>query len=524
MRRLCVAFTSVPLLSARTSTLLAPAGDGNESADGSAWAHEGGAAAHKDLDVVLTHSTADFDSLAAAVGLAKLRGPQTVVVTPGGESPAVRRFLALHRQLYKIVNVHAVDPKRLRWVGIVDTVRSDRLGVAAEWPAHAQHVEVYDHHIGRQCDIRNDNLTVVVDAVGAVATIICEKLREAGVELTAAEATLLALAIHSDTASLTLEHTTARDVHALGWLMSQGAIQRSIAEFSHTMLTDEQQTALSTALARLERHGVNGVQIASLILNGSTFLKGMSAVATDVLQIANVDVLILAYLNSRGRRSKRKHRAAPDVVERDDARGDIKQLSIIARAHARVDGIDFARLLQPLGGGGHARAASASLKVTEQRARQIVQQLVADASKQIPRPRPVSHFMSTELVTVLPTASLRQARALMALHGHEMLPVVNEDMALLGLISAQDVALAKRKRADDGLSVPVAAWMHQNVVSVGPSTPFYQAAKMVAEDTAGLLPVVEQHRLVGVITRMDVLVARRLVPDKMNHDTHRRWT
>lgn len=41
----------------------------------------------KDLDIVVTHSSADFDSLAAAVGLAKLRGPRTCVVTPGGENP-----------------------------------------------------------------------------------------------------------------------------------------------------------------------------------------------------------------------------------------------------------------------------------------------------------------------------------------------------------------------------------------------------------------------------------------------------
>ncbi|KAI0563286.1 Cystathionine beta-synthase [Gracilaria domingensis] len=561
MKRLCFAFVAAPALKARlkrprerhpspqprlirvracakdrASQSYAPPRERSRRAQHTEQAGGNGALVPKDLDIVLTHSTADFDSLAAAVGLAKLRGPFTLVVTPGGESPAVRRFLSLHRQLYKILNPHAVDPMRLRWVGIVDTVRSDRLGVAAEWPKYAQQVEVYDHHLGRRCDIDNDNLSVVVEPVGAVATIICEKLRAAAMDLTPAEATLLALAIHSDTGSLTFEHTTTRDVEALAWLMSQGAIQRSIAEFSHTMLTDEQQNALSTALANLERHSVNGVEIASLILSGRTFLKGMSAVANDVLEIANVDVLILAYLNSRGRKAKRKAReqagsecASPSpssALSSANASSDdlaVKQLSIIGRARARVDGIDFRSLFQSLGGGGHARAASASLKVTEQKARQIVEQLVADASNQIPQPHPVSHFMSTELVTVLPTSLISDARALMALHGHQILPVVNDNLSLLGLISVQDVKLAERKRGYAAYAMPVAAWMHHNIVTVSPTTPFHEAAKMVAEDTMGMLPIVDDGRLVGVISRMDVLVARRLVPENMIHG-HRRWT
>ncbi len=91
----------------------------------------------RDVDVVVTHSSADFDSLAAAVGLAKLRGNGTVVVIPGGEGPELRRFLALHRQLFEIVDPKSINPDRLRWVGVVDTVRKDRLGVAAEWPSIA---------------------------------------------------------------------------------------------------------------------------------------------------------------------------------------------------------------------------------------------------------------------------------------------------------------------------------------------------------------------------------------------------
>lgn len=467
----------------------------------------------RDLDIVVTHSTADFDSLAAAVGLAKLRGPQTLVVTPGGEGPSLRRFLALHRQLFKIIDPKAIDPARLRFVGVVDTVRKDRLGVAAEWPAMAEEVVVFDHHLGRVCDITNDNIRIVVDAVGAVATLICEQLIAARHVLTPAEATLLALAIHSDTGSLTFEHTTQRDVAALSWLMGQGAIQRSIAEFSQTFLTDEQQVLLSQGLTELKRQKVNGMEIGSLVLVGRSFLKGMSAVASDLLDIANLDVLLLCYVNCRGRRAKRKKRSMDDDVFCGPE--TLKQVSIIGRARARVDGIDFRDLFADLGGGGHARAASAAIKATEADAENIMEDLVARAGQQIPKPKPVSEIMSLDLVTIFPSAPMHQARRLMALHEHQILPVVDENNVLQGLITVQDIKLAERKRGVEAYDMPVSAWVHQNVVTVPADTPFYTAERLVAEDTLGMLPVVDEDgRLLGAVTRMDVLVARRFVPQK----------
>lgn len=472
----------------------------------------------RDLDIVITHSTADFDSLAAAVGLAKLHGSHTLVVTPGGEGPSLRRFLALHRQLFQIIDAKAVDTRRLRWVGVVDTVRKDRLGVAASWPALAEEVVVFDHHMGRECDITNEHsLEVVVEPVGAVATLICERLMQAGHVMAPAESTLLALAIHSDTGSLTFEHTTQRDALALTWLMSQGAIQRSIAEFSQSFLTDEQQSLLSQGLSSLSRRSVHGVEIGSLCLVGRSFLKGMSAVASDLLDIANLDVLILAYVNCRGRKARKK--AMDDGVFCGPEQ--LKQVSIIGRARARVDGIDFNALFANVGGGGHARAASASVKATEADAEALVESLVDDAQAQIPEPQPVSEFMSTLLVTVSPLDKISYAVELMGGNNHQILPVVNENKILQGLITAQDIKLAERRRGEQVFEMSVGAWLHHNVVTVDGNTPFYVAEKLLAENTIGMLPVVDDNKMLqGALTRTDILVARRLWPEPLASAEH----
>lgn len=458
----------------------------------------------------------DFDSLAAAVGLAKLRGAGTIVVVPGGEAPSLKRFLALHRQLYRIADPRNVDPSRLRWVGVVDTCRRERLGVAADWPAQAEHVVVIDHHIGRVCDIENDKrLDVIVEPVGAVATLIAERLKEAGAEMTPAEATLLALAIHSDTGSLTFEHTTARDAEMLAWLMGQGAIMRSISEFSQSLLTDDQQLMLSRGLRDLRRKKCRGVDIGSVVLVGNTFLKGMSAVASELSELSNCDVFFLTYVNCRGRRVNKKKRKPTIDIEADEGRAcspdELKQVSVICRARARVDGIDFRVLLQDIGGGGHARAASASLKLTEADAEKLTESLVDQAMDQIPDPVPVSEFMTTEVVSVSANASLLEARSIMLDRGHSGLPVVDDKNRLVGLINTHLLDAAEAKGGDEALRRPVSGWMRQNAPSVSLETPLYVAEKLITENAVGRVPVVsDDDSLIGVVSRTDVLVQRRM--------------
>ena len=103
------------------------------------------------FNVVLTHCTADFDSLASAVGLAKLWSSQntattggdksnfdsgshlpTFVVLPRGAHPSVQRFLALHKHLFPIRSLKSLpdDLSGLNRLGLVDAQRRDRIGPA----------------------------------------------------------------------------------------------------------------------------------------------------------------------------------------------------------------------------------------------------------------------------------------------------------------------------------------------------------------------------------------------------------
>lgn len=463
----------------------------------------------RDIDITSTHKTADFDSLGAAVGLALLRGRDACkVVIPAGESAPVARYLSLFRGQFPIVDVKSLDPDRLRYVGIVDCSEKKRLGpVAAFLDLEGIAVEVIDHHAHglENCDIPTSAITN--EPVGAVTTIIVERLRaRSDIVLTRSEATLFAIAIHADTGNLTYENTTSRDVAALAWLMECGACTRQISQFGRDSLSDDQKRLLTTALDSMTIESVNGQSIASCIVETSDFVKGSAHVAQVVLELSNVDAFLLG-VATPATRAGRRAAAAGDAADVD------KQVSLIGRARSSADGVDFCAIFRPHGGGGHCKAASASVRVsTMEEASGLVAGVVEGIKMQLPEPILVGSFMSTDVVTVKDSDSMAVARDALFEHGHTGLAVVtssgDNSESLAGVVSRQDVALAERRNL---LETPVKGWIARKVVSVSPETPLFEAEAKLTENKIGRLPVVQDGKVVGIVTRSDVLVQHRFL-------------
>lgn len=281
------------------------------------------------FNVVLTHCTADFDSLASAVGLAKLWSAQdtssstaeanktfdsasdvpTFVVLPRGAHPGVQRFLALHKHLFPIRSLKSLpsDLSGLNRLALVDAQRRDRIGPAEPLLKHAKRITVVDHHIDQDSDIPATDY--VVDKVGSVSTLISESLRKSKILLTEAEATLLALGVHADTGSLCFDSTTPRDAVALAWCLEQGASQVAIAEHAQTSLSAEQQGVLTQALINTNSTAIHGVTLSTVLLSADGFINGLAAVTQDAMELSSSDVFLLALVyeaQAGGRRRKRK--------------------------------------------------------------------------------------------------------------------------------------------------------------------------------------------------------------------------
>lgn len=287
------------------------------------------------FNVVLTHCTADFDSLASAVGLAKLWSIENVgkdlaggrvdkafdspshvptfVILPRGAHPGVQRFLGLHKHLFPIRSLKSLLQSdcvsSLHRLALVDAQRRDRLGPAEPLLAHADRITVVDHHMDQDSDIEATDF--VIDSVGSVSTIITERIQSVGTPvLSNAEATLLALGIHADTGSLCFDSTTPRDASALAWLLSQGASQTAIAEHAQSGLSAEQQGVLTQALMNANATIVQGVTVSTVLLQSEGFINGLAAVTEDALDLSSSDVFLfgLVYQAKSGSRRRKKDR------------------------------------------------------------------------------------------------------------------------------------------------------------------------------------------------------------------------
>jgi len=127
----------------------------------------------------------------------------------------------------------------------------------------------------------------------------------------------------------------------------------------------------------------------------------------------------------------------------------------------------------------------------------------------------VSQWMTKSVMTIKPKDSLRHARERLAKYRINQLPVVVDDK-LVGIVTDRDVRdaypsslrLFYGKDIDEfGDSHTVEEVMTYNVVAIGPKTSLREAAQRLRRQRFGALPVVDNGKLVGIITRSDLLDA-----------------
>ncbi len=122
--------------------------------------------------------------------------------------------------------------------------------------------------------------------------------------------------------------------------------------------------------------------------------------------------------------------------------------------------------------------------------------------------------MKRDLVTVPRGATLEEAARLLKAHRIHHLPVVEEGDRLVGIISDTDLRNATldgmfgcADRGDSGRPVTAGEIMTRDVRTLSPGDTLDDAMLVLSRERIGALPVVEGERLVGIVTKADILSA-----------------
>jgi acetoin utilization protein AcuB len=128
----------------------------------------------------------------------------------------------------------------------------------------------------------------------------------------------------------------------------------------------------------------------------------------------------------------------------------------------------------------------------------------------------VRDAMTKDPLTIGADASLPMAEAVMRDRGVQHLPVVSAAGLLLGIVTDRDVEHAAFMPALVGTLAWEPRWLRAprvrdvmtwSPVTTHPHTALSQAALTMFQHRIGSLPVVEDGRLVGILTGRDVLAA-----------------
>ena len=120
----------------------------------------------------------------------------------------------------------------------------------------------------------------------------------------------------------------------------------------------------------------------------------------------------------------------------------------------------------------------------------------------------IDAIMSTNLVTVAPSATLAEARTLMQDHRIHHIPVMEGDQ-LVGLVTLTNVLAATDSFLRDDKSrihaneIGIADAMVTDVATVDVNASLRHAALFLERHKIGCLPVLDDSKLVGIITDTD---------------------
>ncbi len=427
------------------------------------------------LTVITTHVNADYDALACMLAAQKLY-PEALVVFPGSHEKTLRNFFIQSMiYLFNLEEIKEVDFSKIKRLVLVDTRQPDRIGTfSALLDRDDLEIHIYDHHPALTGDIQGD--LEVVENTGAAISILTGIIRERGIAISEEEATIMCLGLYEDTGSFTFTSTTEKDFLTAAYLLSKGAKLDIVSNLTAREMSFEQVGILNDMLQAVARYHIKGVEVAVTTVTTDKYVPDFAFLVHKMMRMENLYAFFAVA------------RMANKVY-------------LVARS--RSPEVDVGAIVSKLGGGGHPYAAAATVR--DKTLVQAEQELLEILYQDVRSSKRAKDLMSSPAIRADADTSLEEARNLVTRYNINALLVTERrggKEMLLGYISRQVISKALYLKLHD---TSVREYTSTELGTVGPESELPEIQDQIIENKQRILPVVEGDRILGVITRTDLL-------------------
>ncbi len=424
------------------------------------------------MQVITTHTNADFDTVASMVAARKLY-PDAVIVMPGTQEESVKGFL-LQSTLYglEMRKTGEIDLGAVTRLILVDIRNSTRIGPFRELIGKpGVEIHLYDHHPDSDADIKGD--FEVVRAVGSTATIMVGLLQEKGISVTPDEATVMMLGIYEDTGSLMFPSTTPDDCRAAAFLLESGASLATVSDVLVRDITSDQVSLLYDLMQGSRPYMVNGVEVVIAEARREEYAGEIAPLVHRLRDMEGAGVLF----------------AVCQMAER-----------VVVVARSRRPEVDVGEVMRELGGGGHPYAASAALR--DFTTTEIRERILGILSERVIRRKTASDLMVSPVHSSRTDETVSTAHELMTRYNLNAVPVMQGD-EVVGIITRQ----VAEKATYHGLKDEhIVEYMTSEFESVAVGDGVERIQEIIIGKNQRLIPVIDiGGRLAGIITRTGLL-------------------
>lgn len=440
--------------------------------------------------LITCHSNADFDALAAMCAAALIYGPCDVLF-PGTQEANLQTF---YQELKErpgaapgctFLDDRVPDFSKYGRLVAVDTRRRSRLRHV--WPLldnPGTRIEVWDHHPETSDDVHAH--VCHAEICGAVTTLLIEEIQKRNIAVPRETATVLGLGIYSDTGSFSFSSVTQRDFAAAGWLLGRGMDINIISEKTAFSMTKEHIRALNALLESAQTYHINGADVVLAEATLDSYLDDFAFLAHKMMEMEKFDILF--------------------AIGRMDDR-----IQIVARSRSHA--VNVGAVCSAFGGGGHAYAASASVRdktLSEVRDGILTQLYLQEEGEKTAR-----DYMSQPAIGIEEGHTIAEADELMLHFGLKTMPVFAPmTRRCTGLIDSQ---ITQKAIAHGLADAPLTDYMRRNLKTLPVTATLRDITTVIVGARQRLVPIVSGgSSVVGVVSRTDLINIFAQEPGRMN--------